>query len=126
DDEIPGEDDEQQHGNDGNGHDGIQVVAELGAGVAPVDTDVDVVGPGGLVLVAVVGQDLVQIPLNVPGAALQHHVQVPGAGHAVGGAGGIHAHLGQDGVHPALRNQDVAGHDGLVPLPPAGEGEGLG
>ena len=73
-----------------------------------------------------VGQDLIQILFNVPGAAFQHHVQVPGACHAVGGVVGVHPHLVQDGVHPALRNEHVAGLDGPVPIPPAAQGKGLG
>ena len=56
---------------------------------------------------------------------LQHHIQVPAAGHAVA-AGRGDAHLGQNGVHPALGDQNVVGHDGLVVLPPAAQGKGLG
>ena len=71
------------------------------------------------------GQNLLHIPLDMGRAALEHHVQVPGAGHAVLRGVGVHPRLVQQGVHPALRDEHVVGYDGLVVLPPAGEGEGL-
>src|SRR5699024_437464 len=69
DNEVAGEDDEQQHGGNGDHHCGVNIVAKLGAGVAPVDAGVDVVVPGGLTLVAVVFQDLIQVLFNVAGTA---------------------------------------------------------
>ena len=73
-----------------------------------------------------VGQDLIQVLFNVPVPTFQHYVQVPDAGHGILGVVGVYTHLGEDGVHPALGDQDVVGYDGFVVLPPAAEGEALG
>ena len=80
---------------------------------------------GALILIAVIFQNLSDIVRNVAGTAFQHHIQVPGTSHAIlSGRDG--SHLVQNGVRPALRNQDVVGHNCLVILPPAAEGKGLG
>ena len=126
DDEVPGKHDEQRHRGDGDRRHGVEVFRKLRPGVAPVDAGGDVVVPGGLALVAVVGQDLLDIPLNVPRPAFEHHVKVPATGHAVGRGFGVHPHLGKDGVHPALGDQHMVGHNGFVVLPPAAERKGLG
>ncbi len=55
----------------------------------------------------------------------QHHIQVPAAGHAVAARRGD-AYFCQNGVHPALGNENMVCHDGLVVLPPATQGKGLG
>ena len=125
DDEIPGENDKQDY--PGNGHDrhGVHNVGHPGPGVAPVDAGINVIVPSGLALVAVVFQNLVQIPLDMSGAAFQHHVQIPPACHAVIRAVRIYAHFRQDFVHPAFGNQDMVRHNGLIVFPPATEGEGL-
>ncbi len=90
DDQIPGEDDQRQHGGNGQHQGRVNALRQLCAGVAPVDTDVDEVVPlaAAFALVAVVAQDLHQVLLDVQGV-FQHHIQIPGAGHAVQGVGGV-------------------------------------
>ena len=57
---------------------------------------------------------------------LEHHVQIPASGHAVIAVFWVHAHLVQDGIHPAFRDEDVVGDNDRVVFPPAAKGEGLG
>ena len=126
-DEVAGEDDEQQHRADGDEGGGVHAAGQLGAGVAPVDAGMDIARlRGALGLIAMVFQDLVQVACNISGPIFQHHIHVIGPGHAVRGLPGHHAGLRQDGVRPALRDQNVVGHNGLVILPPAAQGESLG
>ena len=123
DNQIPGEDDEQQQGGDGDDGQRVSLSPHLRSGVAPVDAAVDVVVRLGVgVLIAVVFQQLCQVALDVQ-RACKHHVQRPPAGHVVSAL--VLVAL-QRLLGAALRQQDVAGGDRLVVLPPAGEGEGLG
>ena len=117
-DEVAGEDDEQQHRADGDEGGGVHAAGQLSAGVAPVDAGMDIARlRGALGLIAMVFQDLVQVACNISGPIFQHHIHVIGPGHAVRGLPGHHAGLRQDGVRPALRDQNVVGHNGLVVLP---------
>lgn len=125
DDEIPGENNQQNDPSDGDNRHGVYKVGHPRPGIAPVDTSIDVIVPSVLALVAVVFQNLVQIPLDMSGAAFQHHVQIPPACHAVVRIVRIYAHFRQDFVHPAFGNQDMVCYDGLIIFPPAAEGEGL-
>ena len=114
------------HGGDGDDRYGVQIVGELGPGVAPVDAGVDVVVPGGLALIAVVGQNLIQVLPRCAGRRFS--ASRPGSSVPVMPSlpGGVTPTSAENRVHPALGDEDVVGHDGLVVLPPAGEGEGLG
>ena len=125
DDEIPCEDNQQHHGDDGYNRHGIYKVGHPCPGIAPVDTSIDVIVSSVLALVAVVFQNLVQILLDMSGAAFQHHVQIPPTCHAVVRIIRIYAHFRQDFVHPAFGNQDMVRHNSLIVFPPAAEGEGL-
>ena len=71
------------------------------------------------------GKHLFHVPLDVQGV-LEHHIQIPASGHAVIAVGRVHAHLVQDGIHPAFRNEDVVGDNDRVVFPPAAKGKGLG
>ena len=126
DDKIPGQQDQNEHPREKQYRGEIQIFRQLCAGVGPVDPAVDVtLRRGGIALIAVVTENGVEVSPDVPGAAFERHVHVPGAGHAVPARRGD-AHLPQNGVHPALRNEDVVGDDGVIRLPPAAEGEDLG
>ena len=125
DNEVAGKDDQQGHRGDSDDRHGVHTVGQPGAGIPPVDAGVNVVVPGGLALVAVVGQNLIQVLLDVAGTAFQHHVQVPTAHHAVA-AGRGDANLVQYRLQPALRDQDVVGRNGFIIHPPARQSKGLG
>ena len=120
DDEVAGKDDEKGHCGDGNYCHRVNDIGYPCPGVTPVDAGVDVVITGGLALIAVVGQNLIQVLLDVAGTAFQHHIQAPCAGYPVSRGFWVYSHLVENRVHPALGDENVIGHDGLVVFPPAG------
>ena len=109
DDEVTCEKNEQKHHHNEDDRHRIGIFSDGGAGVAPVDTDVDiVVGSDILTLVAVVGENLVQVRLNVATAAFKHHIHVPDTGVVVV-ARRRHANFVKHRVDTALRNDYLAG-----------------
>ena len=120
DNQIAGEHNEQQHrGERKDGH-GIGGRVDLCGRVAPVDADRNIVFCVWVVaLVAVVCQHLFGVFPNVEGA-VEHHVQMPFAGLALGRARGKCAQF----LSCRARQDDVGRDNRAVVLPPAGEGEG--
>ena len=81
--------------------------------------------PGSFALIAVVRQNLIEILGNAAITVFQHHIQVPLPCHAVTPRRGD-THLLQHRIYPAFGDQNMVSHDGLVVLPPAAQGKGLG
>ena len=119
DDEIPSEDDEQQHGGNGDNRQRIDVFRKLCARIAPVDADVDVILARRVVaLVAVVCEDLLKVVADVQRTG-KHHVERPSAGLRIGVPSGQGAQL----LGRRAGQEDVGRDDRAVILPPAGERE---
>ena len=125
DNQVSGEHNQQQHRRQRRQRGRVHVLGHLGSGVAPVHAGIHIIVllPV-LVLIAVVGQNGLDILFNVQGA-VQHHIQAPESR-----AGGVLSRdisrLRQDGLQPALGNEHMVSRDGLVIFPPAAEGKGLG
>ena len=125
DNQIPGQQNEQQHSHKNHHRGRVQILRQLRPGVTPVDPGGNVILSPGFTLITMIGQDFLNVRRNRTGAVFQHHIQIPGAGHLIT-AGRRYPNLLQYGINPAFRDENVVGNHRLIVFPPAAEGKGLG